>query len=219
MYPIMNIFLLELREWLWNYALAESEQAFDLVATPYNKSRARTALSIKTGLLTKQATKKVIQGSFRGKKWVSFPFPFAVHIQFNPKRFFTRNGVQLRGTFARRRPFLAHPLYPMCIIMCLQHAPSFAHIHCHSYPKTSFYTKQGFSFKVTTIGRLVQSSKQSYVEFLVTLYVQYKWELMTHIPGAICWSSVLLHFAKGQNGLHSIGNVHNTSDFQGHKGF
>ena len=25
MFLIMNIFLLELREWLWNYALAESE--------------------------------------------------------------------------------------------------------------------------------------------------------------------------------------------------
>ena len=140
--------------------------------------------------------------------------PFLRYIYSLTLRDFSQeNGVQLRGTFARHRPFLAHPLYPMCICMLL---PS------HTYtatpiPKHLFHTKMGFSFKVTTIGSLVQSSKQSYIAFLVTLYVQYKWELMTHIPGAICWSSVLLHFVTGQNWLHSS-NVHNTFGFQGHKG-
>ena len=136
MYPIVNIFLLELREWLWNYALAESEQAFDLAATPYNKSRARTALSTKTGLLTKQATKKVIQGSFRAKNGFPFRSLFAVHIQFNPKRFFTSKRCATAWHFCKTSAFFGPPTLPH--VHNNVHAPSFAHIHCHSYPQTSF---------------------------------------------------------------------------------
>ena len=114
-----------------------------MAATPYNKSRARTALSIKTGLLTKQATKKVIQGSFRAKNGFPFRSLFAVHIQFNPKRFFTRKRCATAWHFCKMSAFFGPPTLPHVHM----HAPSFAHIHCHSYPQTSISYKDGLFFQ------------------------------------------------------------------------
>ena len=132
-----------------------------MAATPYNKSRARTALSIKTGLLTKQATKKVIQGSFRGKKWVSFPFPFAVHIQFNPKRFFPRNGVQLAWHFCKTSAFFGPPTLPhvhnACSFLCTHTLPLLSqNIFLYKaglFVQSHYYWEVGIVFK-TILGRI-----------------------------------------------------------------